>query len=140
MQLQDALSASFSGPTNGWCLSSNDDLPDYLAGSGLYTSETEAPGACFDYCQPYMNMTGFSGMQYNGGGNNIGNGYCRCYFDDGYLPSDADRPQGSDFADERTGSGPVLGHNVQGGSTDNGQRCYSYINYADPTSQTAQVS
>jgi len=84
-----------------------------------------------------MNMPGFSGMQYNGG-NNIGNGYCKCYFDDGYLPSD--RPQGSDFANEKTGSGPVLGHNIQGGYPDNGQRCYSYINYVDPTSQTTQVS
>ena len=71
-----------------------------------------------------MAMPGFSGMQ-----SNIGNGYCRCYFDDGYLPSDADLPQGSEVVNDRTGSGLVTGHNVQGGSPDNGQRCYSYINY-----------
>ena len=75
-----------------------------------------------------MDKAGFSGMQYNGG-NNIGIGMCKCYFDDGFLPSDADLPEGSDKQRDRTGSGPVAGHNVEGGSPDLGQRCYSYINY-----------
>ena len=113
---------------NGWCINSDNVLLDYFAKTGLYTSEAEAPGACLNYCLPYMNMPGFAGMQYNGG-SNIGKGYCRCYFDAGYLPSDL--PQGSDFVNDNTGSGPVTGHNVQGGSTDYGQRCYSYIDYVD---------
>ena len=126
------LDASFSGPMNGWCINSDNVLLDYFAKTGLYTSEAKAPGACLNYCLPYMNMPGFAGMQYNGG-SNIGKGYCRCYFDAGYLPSDL--PQGSDFVNDNTGSGPVTGHNVQGGFTDGGQRCYSYsyIDYVDQT-------
>jgi len=84
-----------------------------------------------------MNMPGFSGMQYNGGACSptaTCDGICRCYFDDGYLPSDADRPQNSEVVNDRTGSGPVTGS-----GDNNGVQCYSYTNYVDPTSQT-QVS
>ena len=78
-----------------------------------------------------MDKAGFSGMQYNGG-NNIGIGMCKCYFDDGFLPSDADPPPNSEVVNDRSGSGPVTGHNVQGGEPELGQRCYSYINYVVP--------
>ena len=81
-------------------------------------------------------MPGFSGMQYNGGkcSAETCDGICRCYFDDGYLPSDADRPQNSEVVNDRTGSGPVTGS-----GDNNGVQCYSYTNYVDPTTQVSNA-
>ena len=105
------IAEAYAAPTDGWCINAaNGARPDMVFQDGIYASDAEGPGVCYNFCESFISAPGFVGMQWR----TMSKGArCNCYFDDGTVPDVLPGGVSTQTGNEDS-VGPVIGAGAVG--------------------------
>lgn len=118
----EMIEAEYTRSTGVCFNAENGDSVDRVQMDGLYATDAEGPGTCYNFCEPIKDEPGYVGMQWTAV--NLA-ARCICLFDDGTMPEVL--PGGVTTFTDRLSVGAIAGNGNTIAS------CYAFKGYMDAT-------